>query len=308
MKSSDVYSYVANCIRNGSCEVNGRGEIGMQCPGCGADDHFSVNSKSGLYNCFRCSVSGSLVNQIGKQFGDWKKLVRTASGQSSGYIVRPRGVCSLDGHTVCGVLQGGVSEDNHSLLVAQARRAMKYCIGRGMTKTQVENYEVTIKSFDSRVYFPYWNENGEVVFTMGRAMNDVIKPKTLESGDTSKPLFGRHLQVLHNNVVLVEGVFDHFVTPASYALMGSAVVNQQIAQLGLDGVKRVFLLLDPEARTETRNAAIKLARHHFDVYPLLLDGWTKDDPAKLGRRIMTTLVNDVMFNCPRRPQPIVIRP
>lgn len=308
MKSDGTYNYVVNCIRNGGCDANGHGEISMRCPGCGADDHFSVNYKNGLYNCFKCSVSGSLASQIGKQFSSWKKLVRVMSNQSSGYITRPRGVCSLDGNTIYGVMRGEVSEVGHSLQMAQALRAMKYCIGRGMTKKQVDDYKVTIKPLDSRVYFPYWDEDGEVIFTMGRTMSDTIEPKTLESGDTNKPLFGRHLRILHNNVVLVEGVFDHFVTPASYALMGSAVVNQQIAQLTSDGVKRVFLLLDPEARMETRNAAVKLARHHFDVYPLLLDGWSKDDPAKLGRQTMTTLVNSVMFNCPRRPQSIVIKP
>jgi len=306
MKLSNIYSHVVDCMRSGNCDVSGNNEIGMRCPGCGDDEHFSINGRTGLFNCFKCPIGGNLKPEIGKHLSEWRKLVRVVSGRPTACVTRPSPFCSLDGNTLSDTLQGVVSGKKRSLQEVRAQRELMYCIKRGMTKKQVYDYKVFIKPFDSRVYFPYWNEDGNVVFTMGRAMNNDVKPKTLESGETIKPLFGRHLQIHRNDVFLVEGVFDHFVTPISYATMGSAAISQQITQLVLDGVKRVFLLFDPEAGEEMKNAVLRLAKSHLNVYPLILSGGK--DPAELGRQIMTNIVNIAIHNCPIRPQPIYFNP
>ena len=306
MRLNDVYSYVVGHLRSGDCEISSHGEINIRCPGCGDESHFNVNSKSGLFNCFKCPISGNLQSEISKHLGEWKKLTREISNHPSVIYSCAFPLSTLCENTIYGVMEGIVPGAKQSLMQKQAYQAMMYCTGRGMTTTQIRQYGVFIKPYDPRVYFPYWNESGKIVFTMGRAMNDEIEPKTLEEGDSIKPLFGRHMQVYRNDIILVEGVFDHFVTAGSYALMGSVVTNQQVDQLTQDGIKRVFLMLDPDAGEEIKRAKIKLARRHLDVYPIILGG--KRDPAKLGRQVMMNITNIVTHHCPMRPQPLYFNP
>jgi len=171
-----------------------------------------------------------------------------------------------------------------------------------MTLKQVGDYRVFIRELDSRVYFPYWNESGEMTFWTGRTMVDGAKPKTIHPENSDLPLFGRHVRIIRNEVVIMEGEFDHFVTPGSYAILGSNVTTSQILQLREDHVKRIFLIFDPDASKQAKHTAQKLGNFRFDAFPVIISG--KRDPAEIGREKMSSIVQTIKRHCPARPQSV----
>lgn len=303
MKTQEIYNHITSHLQSGACTSMGGGEILMVCPGCGDEMHFSVNVRKGVFNCFKCEIGGNIRYEIQRNRQEWLSLTsRLPSDTPSGYTGKARPICSLGGQAISVVVQD-IPPDKTPLEYTAAVRAMKYCYKRGMTKEQIEEYKVCIKALDPRVWFPYWNEKGEVIFQMGRTMVDTVEPKTQNHPEGSElPLFGRHVHVERDEVVLVEGVFDHFVTPSSYALMGSNITGPQIIQLREDDIKRVFLVLDPDASQQAVSAAQKLANFRFDVFPVVIQN--KKDPAELGRKWMDTVIKEVKRNHPIRPQTI----
>ena len=302
MDKRDIYDQIIQNVKSGICEQHGD-EVSVQCPGCGDEkQHFSLNIKKGLYNCFKCHMTGNLKVEMIKDRTFWSSLQHNTR---SPFSSEARPICSLDGRPVWDTLLKGPSPFNPEYVAAIT--AMRYCHKRGMTKEQVHDYKVYLKHWDSRVYFPYWNEEGGMTFWMGRSTNDeLIKPKTMTLEDAELPLFGRHIHIERDEVVLVEGVFDHFATPGSYALMGSNITGPQIIQLREDNIKRVFIILDPDANQQAVSVARKLANFRFDVFPVVIQGGK--DPAELGRERMSIIVKIIKKNHPIRPQTIFFNP
>ena len=304
MKTKEVYQHIVDHLQSGACTAE-KGEVKMSCPGCGDEEHFSINIRKGVFNCFKCEVGGNVRYEIQKNKQEWLSLVsRLPSNTATTSPGRPSPICSLDGTAISVVLQN-IPPDKTLLEYTAAVKAMKYCYKRGMTKEQIETYKVCVKLLDPRVWFPYWDKDGEVIYQMGRSMTDMVEPKTFSIG-LELPLFGRHIHIERDEVVLVEGVFDHFVTPGSYALMSSNVTGPQIIQLREDGVKRIFIILDPDANKQAITAARKLANFRFDVFPVVIQGGK--DPAELGKEHMSTIVKIIKKNHPIRPQTIFFNP
>lgn len=290
MDRRDIYQHVVSHLRAGTANVRGD-EIGVVCPNSTCDDeggHFSVNRK-GMFNCYKCHLSGTLLPIISRNRSEWLSLLRTPHDGYCPSTGRGFPVC---GTPIAEVDRGGVPRHKKGdALVMTALAAKEYCLRRGMTNEQITKYRVSVKAFDPRVYFPYWNESGELTFWMGRATRTVVEPKTIEPSDSQKPLYGRHVRTVSGLVVLVEGVFDHFVTPDSYALMGSNITGTQIAMLRLDHIKEVVLLQDPDAGAVMRDNARKLGKFGIKAHIAVLHG--DRDPADHGRKVMAGVVSSL---------------
>jgi hypothetical protein len=179
----------------------------------------------------------------------------------------------------------------HSLKVRGSlrTRAYKYALSRGVTPAQVVDYKLSVKPLDGRLWFPVWDTGGTVHFRMGRVIGDDPGIKTIEEGDGSKPLYGSHVRSPSGFVALVEGVFDHFATPDSYATMGSHVSPSQLeTMLGWQttGQVRSFIgLYDPDAKDKARSQCLYLRKSGLNASVCFLEG-TDADPAELGVGVM----------------------
>ena len=264
-------------------------EVSFECPKCRDDGHFSVNITKQVFYCFKCHYSGSIKQEIRKNSVMWSEILAIVGDT---YLPpcpgRYPAFCSLAGSPIM------ESEGGYVFIKDGAEKAGRYCLDRGMTRQQIYDYKVYTKEYDGRVYFPYWNEKGEITFWIGRATNNLTEPKTLTMPGSECPLFGRHVKKYTDEVVLVEGVFDHFATPNSYAIMGSNVTGNQILQLKVDDVKKIFIIFDPDAHEQSERVAKKLANFGFDVFPVMLSG--DQDPAEIGRKRMTELVESIKHN------------
>jgi len=291
-----VYQYVKLHIESGAYNLSGN-ELYMECPDCGDETHFSVNLTNGFYNCFKCPNGGRLSSVIVNNRSEWKKLTHNLmtkdfiGNKKTGNIVLPKNAFNV--YDVLYPSKTKPRKKHISNSLSLCGRAFSYCIGRGLSVEQIRDYDVYVCPGDPRVYFPYWDKTGKVVYYMGRKMmGDDNVEKTKDAENSEKPLFGRHVTVLTDSVILVEGVFDHFVTPNSYALMGSSINVEQVLQLRKDDVKRVFVLGDPDASEKAYIMAKKLRSFRFKAFPVYLH--TNGDPGKMGREKMVNMAENLL--------------
>ncbi len=276
-------------LKSGDFTNNGE-EYVISCPFC--DDHqgnFYLNVSKKIGHCFRarCEVGVSFKSQLVGH------SVRGYLQTNLPSISSPKNIQEVDVNYPLVPIMSAKGEHRIWALKTSIGRVYDYCITRGMTHKQIADYKVSAKPFESRAYFPYWDSQGDIVFWMGRALGNQM-PKTTEKRGTSKPLYGRHVKKWGSDesIVLVEGVFDHFATIGSYALMGSSISTEQVRGLLRDDIGRVFVIGDPDADSSVQRICGKLLKSCILAYPVQLAG-TDKDPAELGPKIMGKVVSEL---------------
>lgn len=310
----NVLNQVYNAVMLGDYEVRGQNII-TPCPKCGkADDHFAFRADRKVYNCYSCGFKGR-VRLDEWDFPRWRRLARMVGDAVDALPAGPQGGISLGLWTVGGDQRSLGPEDTPEPYPSLIGRVVDYCLSRGMTYNQIRDYRVSAIDCDARAYFPYWDHRGEISFYMGRAIDPDAKPKTLEPPATvaTKPLFGPHVRrstYRGKMVTLVEGVFDHFATPDSACVFGSALNNNQINDLADLRPSWVPVMFDPDAMAKARIIVKKLWVRGIPAAPVDISEYGyKEDPASLGLPVMNEIITALeRGGIPRSPACISVYP
>lgn len=297
ISNSDLVRFILEEVEADDFVFNGN-NLTLDCPSCRKEGHFGVSVERLVYNCFKCECRGKIRLDTSATMSGWKRVLRLVRGNRdvvSGGREDGRVAVSLPFWPI-GVLPESPSPTPRPGKPTQKQclEGIRYLLGRGVTADQIRDYKVSMLFADPRVYFPYWNPEGETIFWMGRLYeDDPDLPKTMEPGHPAvKPLFGLHVRPAHyfNKIcVLVEGVFDHLTTPHSLALMGSSINPFQIGQLKDINPRKVVVLLDPDAMRKSLHVLSVLLRQGFPALAVTLR--TDKDPGDLGPAVMQRVVD-----------------
>lgn len=286
-----VMQYVTRQIIAGDYEVSGfRLLLDCPLPECQSarkSRHFYVNREWYGWRCYRQGEHGSLKELVLENPRVWSAVRRLDDrGQSRGLSA-----ASLDLSDLVPLV-----EDHPSVWPSLRAAAYKYALSRKVTPAQVNDYKLSAKPLDPRLWFPFWDKAGRCVYRMGRWIDsfpDTGAVKTYEEGTPDKPLFGSHVRKPEGYAVLVEGVFDHFVTPHSFAIMGSHLTGTQIVTLEEwvreKRIDRVFWLYDPDAKEKARREVLYARKKGIPATACFLEG-TDSDPGALGVATMGRVV------------------
>lgn len=282
-------------------------EVSFQCPECKDESgHFAINVRKLVFNCWKCGFGGKVtfdhVDNIAKQV-----LFRLINNEPVKPLAGDLGtkfqLCQIVDMLAPTKDTPILSKFMEKHLQGLARKALLYCWNRGVTTEQVGLYRVSVCPFDNRAYFPYWDDGGKVLWYMGRSINNE-EPKTVEPPNSEKPLFG--WQVCARNipfVVLVEGVFDHLVTPGSFAILGNHITEYQAGLLKKMQPRIVFVIGDPDA-SEAMVLTRQLLLQHKILTVLVHLADTDLDPNDLGRVTMARIVHRLRLMDYARPRDV----
>lgn len=274
-------SYIQDRLAAGDYSRSGN-SLRFNCFSCGdTRKHLYISLDYGGAICFRCDNTFFLRKD---QLTEMKRKVKYKA------LPKAKGVTKLPDDWVPLFTQS--QEVLHAVC-----KPYCYCMARNIAPRQVINYKLATVPYSGRVYFPYWDEKGNVIYWTARAISDKVTPKSIESGG-DKPLYGRHIirteslaVKTYHEVILVEGVFDHFTTPHSYAIIGSHITDQQVNTLKTDGIKKVYVIHDPGTEDSIRQRACRrLVNIGINAWPVYLNGCGSQDPADIGRERMSEVV------------------
>lgn len=182
----------------------------------------------------------------------------------------------------------------------EAMKFLRYAKKRRMTDRQIEIHRVgycpegKIKLpngkkiyLKNRLIIQVHDDNGRSIYWNARAIKDDIQPKSLNpisrrhEFSKSDVLFNLNNAKHFGAVVLTEGIFDAItVGDVGVCGFGKTLSIKQIIQLIKSGIKRVYVMLDPDARKDAVKISFELSKH-FEVYICDLKN---GDPNEVGRK------------------------
>jgi len=264
----------------------------VKCPYCGdhqTHNHCYINVEKGRFYCHYCGEAGSL-RKLGKDFGDGAYVDKEAPD----YPKQERAKTDFESFPKV----TGMSS-------TMDRLALKYLINRGMTKDEIELYDVRFSSYGryyGRVLFPVY-ENGKVVCFMGRAFVEALKPKWMfpHKDETmltaSECLFGYEWSkvVYPTRIVLVEGAFDAIqinrlenVKTTALGIQGKKLSSVQLHKLlSVQNNPEFYVMLDGNASRAELEVGKKLKMYGKKVKLCQLNIYDKglDEPEKIQSKV-----------------------
>lgn len=236
------------------------GQMQFDCPRCAEDDkghgagNLEVNYNKGWYHCWSCGESHNMkgrLNYMIRKYGGSKALKdflvvkpefieRTEHGETHD-IKLPEGFKLLHG---CNPQQFKYSE------------AMSYLKGRRVGADIIEHARLgfcATGKYAGRIIVPSYNSDGDLNFFVGRAFNKWSKPKILnEEAEKELIIFNEGLINWDATIYLVEGPFDHLVTPNSIPLLGKYVSPYLFYMLQMNANADIVIVLDGDAYADAK--------------------------------------------------------
>lgn len=278
-------------------------EWNADCPFCGKEKHFYLNSKTGLWNCKRCG-----------EFGNWFQFrKKTKSGFTNLSEIEKEEKNEIRKNNKLPLIFEKEEENKLDTILLQQQQekefvykkpptislpdtfikitknktpdAFNYILKRGYDESIIEKYNLmygTVGNFFNRIIIPVYL-NGKLKGYLGRWIEiEGYKPKRKYRNsygtDFSKLLGNYDLLKEKQRVVICEGAFSSYrVAKNSVFSFGKKLSKEQIYLLKKKRPKEILLFFDSDAQVEIINIAEKLVNENLIVRILLLDEGDPDD-------------------------------
>lgn len=295
-----IIEYIESLL--GEAKWNSAGtEAQFQCPFC--QDYkrrLYINAEKLLCNCFNCGWKGNIAQFIKDYQGlSWSEAVDILQFYDS-YRPLPK---DLYDELFERVYMEGIELEKkpnplppefHLLVdsdIKEAKRFWKYAFKRRLTPKQIKLHGVgysTYYKLKNRLIIQVFDDSGRSIYWIARSIYPNVDPKTLNPPSKkgyfakSDVLFNLNNASQYEAVVITEGIFDAItVGDVAVALFGKTMSIKQLALLLESGIKKAYVMLDPDAKQEAVQISLILSRHLKEVFICDLK---KGDPNKVGRK------------------------
>lgn len=236
-------------------------QLAFNCPNCAAmqnveSDHkfnLEVSYGKGVYNCWSCGEScgtRGTISDLFYKFGDRNDFALYQNlGMQYEYVNKDGEIIE---HTDTNLF---IPREYISLADKQSlgvyRKAYKYLSDRGITNEIIVKYNIGWcydGKYADRILIPSVDEEGRWNYFTTRAIDKTVKPKYLNcDADKSQIIFNEDMIDWDKWVFVVEGPFDHIVTPNSIPMLGKGIYPLLHKTIYENANNKVVILTDPDA-------------------------------------------------------------
>ena len=134
----------------------------------------------------------------------------------------------------------------------EVKQVLSYLRERNITDDIIEKYNIGV-AFDgpykNRVIIPSYDKDGNINYFVSRAYSNRVKPKYKNpKADKEQIIFNEKLIDYSEDIYIVEGPFDHIITPNSIPLLGKRMYDLLWEKLYENAKKNIIIALDPDAK------------------------------------------------------------
>jgi|DEB0MinimDraft_12_1074336.scaffolds.fasta_scaffold00775_8 DNA primase len=270
---SMIVNILENFLGTPASHYEGKSQVQFDCPMCSEEKgeyngdgkgNLAINYEKGVYKCWNCwernNMHGSVLWLI-KKYGN-KQHYRDY------LLIAPtiiRNKLKKDIEIVIDVKlpesyrkfsESTPYHTNHS-------DAYEYVKNRGLTDETLKRFNIGYTcdgKRKDRIIIPSYDVNGDLNYYIARSWHKWNKAKYLnpeadvDAKNKSKIIFNEHKINWDSNVYLVEGAFDHIVTPNSIPLLGKFISDTLFNTLQSKCKCGVIIVLDggAEERRDTK--------------------------------------------------------
>ncbi|RLA61164.1 MAG: hypothetical protein DRQ88_05855 [Epsilonproteobacteria bacterium] len=264
------------------------------CPKCAENGKspaykLGINTKKGIFNCFRCNYKGRLSSLDASY--EAPDVTLESLKERLNWGVKEAPICDLTDFT-----------DS----IQSSSEAHKYLANRGLSDADIRKFGIRVgkpylkdgekfKFWKDRVVFPFYHKD-KCVYAVGRTFNG-SKVKYLNySGQRRNLLWGLN-RVKSEPIILCEGIFsaiyaEKLTGVKAIALLGKKITLEQLSLLQGKATK-IYLCLDADVTKKEKKDFLKtLIYSNFPVYDVELtvaykDGKVLTDPNDFGKDFIT---------------------
>ena len=177
------------------------------------------------------------------------------------------------------------------------KQAMMYLLKRGITGNDILKYNIGYceeGAYRNRVIIPSYDKNGSLNYFVGRDVyNSKLKYK---NPPVSKNVIGFELFINWDEpLILCEGVFDAIaIKRNAIPLFGKTVQSKLKTELYKQSVKKIYVVLDEDAKRDALKLTSKLMENGIEVYFVHM---RDKDPSDIGfERMLHKIKNTRRMN------------
>jgi hypothetical protein len=236
------------------------GQIAFDCPVCSAESNsndgdgkgnLEINYHRGLYKCWACPDTNHMygrVTNLVKRHGSPKNLrdYLLIKPDADDIVVREhKEILVTLPEDYKKLSECNFSDFKYNL-------AMDYLRARGITDEIIKEYEIGYaykgKSYH-RIIIPSYDAEGELNYYIARWFHsDYNKLKYINpTVEKQEIIFNEYKINWYSTIYLVEGVFDHIVTPNSIPLLGKVISDKLLDTLHDKAKAFIVIVLDDDA-------------------------------------------------------------
>ena len=261
---SMIVNILENFLGTPTSHYENKHQVQFDCPMCSADKgmyegdgkgNLAINYEKGVYKCWACwernNMHGSLLYLI-KKYGNKQHL-------KDYLLISPQLIKKRTIEEVSDI-QIDVKLPESFKLFSKAteyhtkfNEAYAYVKNRGLTDKILNQFNVGFTcdgKHRNRIVIPSYDINGELNYWVTRTFDKWNKTKYLnpetnvEAKDKSHIIFNEGRVNWDSTIYLVEGVFDHIVTPNSIPLLGKFISDYLFKMLQTKANGDIVIVLD----------------------------------------------------------------
>jgi DNA primase len=276
---SIIVNILENFLGTPRSHYDHKHQVGFDCPMCSSDKgklngdgkgNLAVNYKKGVYKCWSCwernNMHGSILFLI-RRYGNKQHLkdYLLVAPKVDNYVGGDEDVKHITVKFPDSFKRFSESKEYHTNYTT----AYKYVKNRGLTDDILKKFQIGFTcdgKRKDRIVIPSFDINGELNYYIARSWDKFSKAKYMnpESGvdadDKQNIIFNEHLINWDSTVYLVEGAFDHIVTPNSIPILGKYISDKLFHELQTRCKSDVTIVLDggTEEKKDTKVVYKKL--------------------------------------------------
>jgi len=237
-----------------------KGQASFDCIACAADKmldggdgkgKLEINYKKGVFKCWVCSYKNNMhgpIEKLIKRYGtkinlrDYNLIKPDNNHESNVYIEKEVHVA---------LPKEFIPLTKTNAYEPKYYFANKYMLERGITDEIIKEFNIGYVhegKYKNRIIIPSYDEFGDINFFIARSFSNWTKPKYLNPDAEKQYIIFNHNKInFDSTIYLVEGVFDHIVTPNSIPLLGK-ILSHKLKQTLVENAKAdIVILLDEDA-------------------------------------------------------------
>lgn len=265
------------------------------CPYCGRELKFGINLGLNRCNCFVCGIHPSTIDLVMylEHIETYTEVLRFLDQEKfSGYVFKEE-VIELKSHKSVYLPEGFKLLNQGNSVLAKSARA--YVKKRGFNPDELSKMGWGYGTKDR--YFGYliipFHEKGKLIYFNARLFLGngprYNNPDTTDSGlGKSFIIYNKDALDMYRSIFVCEGAINaQTMGPRGIATGGKAISRYQVNEILKSSVERVIILLDPDAKLNAIDLALKLVMYKKVKVVFLPDGKDTND---LGRDRVLKLV------------------
>lgn len=236
-------------------------QVSFDCPACSAEKFMpegdgkgklELNYKKGVFKCWVCSHKNNMHGPIEKLISRYGNKTNLRDYK----LVKPDKYDNIETPTITYVEVKLPKEfislsDKRNKTQQYYNFALEYLKKRGITDDVIKKYNIGYANegkYRGRIIIPSYDVYGDLNYFTGRSFTKSIFPKYLNPDVEKEHIIFNHNKISFDSTIyLVEGVFDHIVTPNSIPLLGKTLPKKIKMLLEKESKSDIVIVLDPDA-------------------------------------------------------------